>query len=643
VTTPKADPAGATGESPSGTYIYVRYSDDKQRPESCDDQERTVRRDFIKFGVDPTDAVVIKDEAVSGTKGNRAGFQRLRELIDQGKVRTLGVDDQSRLTRGDNAATFIQNLVYNGGRFISTREGIDTRVRGWKSHVKLKEVHHSLTIDDNTHRVRRGQEGRVVADESAGDFPYGIESYYLDANWAEQIARRGPKPKKGLRICDAQARWVRQVFEWFADGWTIGAIVRELTRLGVDRGNKAKPNGWHRAQVDRMLRNRKYIGEWKWGATTTLRNSEGKTRQVPAPADEVTVRHRPNLRIVPQDLWDRVQARLGELQGIYGQKEGQKRRGARKHWNTDGARTLLGGLLRCACGARLWHCSAMDRGYYACPEHKKGRCPVAARVPGEKAERAMFDFLTGLLAGWPAWLREVCDQTRAAVRRAVDEQQAGGGDDELRLGAVRKELENLVGRLGRDGFESRTVERRIVDLEQEEGRLEARLEARERSQGIRLPDDGWVRAELDRWVGDLASGGPAAAVVLRKAVGEVRFDSVVAAGKKRGYIRLRFRVKAWDMLVACMGAALPPSVVAGLPAGREGDGLSPEFTIDLGGPTNLDRWAPQIAEWRAAGVLWEEIVKRTGLDLSRVYVAWKRYVGATGGGPPLADPPEADL
>jgi hypothetical protein len=353
----------------------------------------------------------------------------------------------------------------------------------------------------------------------------------------------------------------------------------------------------------------------------------------------VEVRDRPPLRIIARDLWERAQARLTRLKDIYGQKAGQKRRGARRHWNTEGARTLLGGLLVCGCGARLWHCSAMGRGYYACPVHKKGLCPAAARVPGDKAERAMFEFLTGLLVGWPDWLLDVCDQTRAAVRRAVDEQQAGGDDDEVRLGAIRKELDNLIGQLGRDGFESRAVRKRINDLEQEEDRLAARLEAGERSQGIRPPDDAWVRAELDRWVGDLKRGGPAAAVVLRKAVGEIRFDSVVAPGKRRGFIRLRFRVKAWDMLVACTGAALPPSVVAGLPAGHEGDGLSPEFTIDLGEPTNLDRWAPQIAEWRTAKVPWAEIVARTGLDLNRAYVAWKRYAEATGNQPSDTDRP----
>ncbi|MBL8794790.1 MAG: hypothetical protein JNM56_12855, partial [Planctomycetia bacterium] len=66
-------------------------------------------------------------------------------------------------------------------------------------------LHNSHTIRELGHRVRRGQEGRVRVDGSAGDFPHGYESHYLDANSQAQRAARGPKPKKGVRICEAEA------------------------------------------------------------------------------------------------------------------------------------------------------------------------------------------------------------------------------------------------------------------------------------------------------------------------------------------------------------------------------------------------------------------------------------------------------
>jgi hypothetical protein len=117
--------SNADCESDSGKYIYARYSDDKQRPESCEDQIRTTRRGLPKYGVDPTDAIEIKDDAISGTKTSRTGFRRLLDLLREGKVKILAVDQQSRLTRGDNATTFIQDIVYAGGPFIATEQGLD--------------------------------------------------------------------------------------------------------------------------------------------------------------------------------------------------------------------------------------------------------------------------------------------------------------------------------------------------------------------------------------------------------------------------------------------------------------------------------------------------------------------------------------
>jgi len=74
-----------------------------------------------------------------------------------------------------------------------------------------------------------------------------------------------------------------------------------------------------------------------------------------------------------------------------------------------------------------------------------------------------------------------------------------------------------------------------------------------------------------------------------------------------------------------MGAALPAAV---RPPESADEDTSPEFTLDLGEPTAMDRWAPRIAAWRAAGVTWVDIVRLTGLDLNRVYLAHKRYTAA---------------
>lgn len=114
--------------------MYTRYSSDMQRNESCEDQERNVRLGLTRKAIDPANFEVLNDRAASGTKNDRVVFEQLLARIRRGEIRILAVDDQSRFSRADNAFSFIKDLVYSGGRFISTGEGIDTDEEGESDH-----------------------------------------------------------------------------------------------------------------------------------------------------------------------------------------------------------------------------------------------------------------------------------------------------------------------------------------------------------------------------------------------------------------------------------------------------------------------------------------------------------------------------
>ncbi|MCU0706602.1 MAG: recombinase family protein, partial [Fimbriiglobus sp.] len=362
--------------------IYCRYSSDMQRRESCGDQEREVRTGLARLGVPCEDAVVVRDEGESGTKADRAGFQEVRGMIRRGQVAVLAVYDQSRLTRGENALAVIRDLVFAGGRFVAVTEGIDTLRDGWEVLVQVKEIQHGQTVRTLQNGVRRGQRGRVLDDGSTGDFPYGFESYYLDPDWQAQLNRRGPKPKKGIRVCQAEAEWVRRVFAWFVGGKSIGWIARELTRLKVPKGHRASTPGWHPEQVRRMLANAKYVGRWVWGKMTTVRDSAGRKKQVAVAAGEAVVRDRPDLRVVAPDVWEKAAARLAALAATFGLKDRHKPRGPKPNPADVYPRSPLGGLLACgACGGRMHQAQSNGRRYYACAGAKRGLCGMSTQVP----------------------------------------------------------------------------------------------------------------------------------------------------------------------------------------------------------------------------------------------------------------------
>lgn len=611
--------------------IYCRYSSDMQRTDSCADQEREVRAGLARLGINANQAVVIRDEAESGTKVNREGFRRLCEMTARGEVAVVGVDTQSRLTRGEDAHAFIKDLVYHGGRFVATAENIDTEQTGWDVSVRVKELQNGLEISGLRHMVRRGQRGRVEADGSAGDFPYGFEAYYLDDDWQVQLARRGPKPKKGVRVLEDEAKWVRRVFAWFVDGRSINWIARELTRQKVPKGHRASTAGWHPQQVRRLLGNEKYIGKWVWGKTTTRRDSKGRKKQVAVPAGQEVIRDRRGLRVVAQDVWDRAAARLRDLADTFGLKAGQRPRGPKPNLADVYPRSPLGGLLTCGtCGARLHQHKTPARRYYACVGAKKGLCGMTTQVPAARAERELSEVVLDLLTGWPEWMREVYRRTCAAVRVAADRVPTERERDTRRAAELEKQVRNLVNALADGGLTSAAVGQRLREAEAEKAVVHARLAA---SAGldvaaVAMPDEGWVAGHLSAWAVQAADQtGPKSLV--RQALASLTVESVAAPGKKRGYPRLRFRIEAWNALTAALGDALPtplrPFLGAPPPTGEN----APEFVLDLGRPTKLDEWAQRIAEWRAAGVKWKEIVERTGLDLNRVYRAYERYTAAT--------------
>ena len=150
------------------TVIWTRFSSEMQRPASCVDQERKARQGLDAKDIDHSHAKVFRVEAESGTKTDGAQFDELMQMIQRGEIAVLAVDDQGRFTRSDLAFSMILDLVYNGGRFISVGEGIDTDEPGWELKVKVLALHHSTSNRELARRVRRGQEGRGRSQRNRG-------------------------------------------------------------------------------------------------------------------------------------------------------------------------------------------------------------------------------------------------------------------------------------------------------------------------------------------------------------------------------------------------------------------------------------------------------------------------------------------
>ena len=516
--------------------IYARYSSELQRAESIQDQERRCRDHLERMGIAHDHFELVKDEAISGTQDSRPGYDQLKELIQSGRLGKLVVTEQSRLTRGDNAKSMIKDII---------TEGIDMEKKGRQMLVGFSEIHHSRSNEDTAERVRGGQKGRVLdGDGSAGDYPYGYTSEYVDLEASLNYHGRGAKPRKRVVIHEPAATVVLEVFARFTAGESISSITRWLTK--VQHEIPRIGNGdWHHQHVRRILSNPKYIGTWPYGKTTTVRDSAGKKKQVPARADQkvVTV-ERAHLRIVEQSVWDKAQAKLAQLMKVYGMKAGGRRRGPAEYYRLLYPKTLLGGLIHCSqCGSRMitGGCGKVKR--MKCPTHRAGRCAMRAQVHYARAEADVLNLFEDVLLNYPGWLDAVVVQMRCSI-----EQMASTAPNELlaaqaQLAHVDQEIDNLVAAVA-SGVNSPSIRQRLFEQEQAKATLTMKVGDLQRVQAapLRFPDDQWIREQLEEFGGLLQSQLPQAAPVLRAMLGKVVAEEVKIPGKKRAYARLRFRI-----------------------------------------------------------------------------------------------------
>jgi hypothetical protein len=433
-----------------------------------------------------------------------------------------------------------------------------------------------------------------------------------------------------VRICESEAQWVRKAFNDFAhERKSIQWIARELTRLHVDKGRKSNSSGWHHQQVRRMLANAKYAGVWTWGKTTTRRNSQGKIKLVAVPPGKQVVRQRADLRIVDQATWDIAQRRLQELRDAFGMQPGQRPRGPKVHHTEIYPASLLGGLIYChACGARLW---VQGRDLYKvliCPNRAKGMCERAPRVPERKAEEAIITFVADLLKDSPGWLESATDAMQAALTEAAERAPSTLKEDERRLAETERKIGNVVDRLADGVTESPALRERLSLLEREATELRASINVQRRAQQgpIAMPDSSWVKQQL-RQLGALLHGETAnAAPLLRELLGRVTAESIVAPGKKRGFVRLHLHVREQLILRAAIAGAVPDSVARDALSNTE---VGHSYTLDLGKPTRFDAVAPEIVAMRSRGLTWEVIGQSTGVGTGNAFNIWKRAVNST--------------
>ena len=131
--------------------------------------------------------------------------------------------------------------------------------------------------------------------------------------------------------------------------------------------------GWNISTVSRILKNEKYIGNWNWRKSKTVRDPmTDKKKKVDRPEKDLIPIHRNDLVIIDRELWGEVQNRLNELKGTWPISNKKKKFYQQKSYVHTSPNHLFSGLMKChPCEEAIVLISGKGSGYYGCYTAKK--------------------------------------------------------------------------------------------------------------------------------------------------------------------------------------------------------------------------------------------------------------------------------
>lgn len=477
-------------QSPISSHIgiYARYSSDIQSPSSVDDQVRLCRGLIAdQFNGDPQ-ILVFKDAAISGATMERPGMTRLLAAAKVGRVGLVVAEGLDRLSRSlKDIAGIYETLSYYGVAIWTAHEGKVSEL-----HVGLKGTMNALYLKDMKDKIRRGQSARVAAGYAPSSCPYG---YRVVRGILDEKGRN----VNGVReINEDQADVVRRIFREFADGRLLPEIIEDL-----NHDNIPAPAGrlWKRTALagspkkrEGILLNEVYIGNLVYNRTRIVRDpATGKRCYVANPEEDWTRTHLPELRIVDDALWERVQALYRRRRTERAVKAATRKKPTPRILDCHNQHALTGWVKCGWCGGQK---SLGNDSRYVCSTNRYAKkCKNSRGTKETVLMEKTFQALRDLIRNGP----EFRSQFIQAFAREIQANEKLQGEADH----IKARIDRLMAVVER-GVDTEHVTKRILALQDELDQVRANLRADTLPS---LPNEMAIRAILLRAVGAIESSG----------------------------------------------------------------------------------------------------------------------------------------
>lgn len=402
--------------------IYARYSSDNQREESIAGQLRECQAYAEKYGI--TILTTYIDRALSAKTDNRPEFQRMVKDSEKGLFDMVLVWKLDRFARNRfDSAHYKAILRKNGVKVVSATEAIAEDSTGILLESLLEGYAEYYSAELSEKVIRGLTENALQCKYNGGALPLG---YTIDQ-------------EQHFQLDTLTAPFVIKAFELYAQGATIMQVVHFLNAHHV-KSARGKPMGID--SVKRLLKNRRYLGEYRY-------------------RDVVTIGGIP--QIVSQELFERVQEQL------------KKNKKAPARAKAKEERYLLTTKLFCGyCGAFMCGESGTSQNkvvhhYYKCVTAKNKKACHKKTVKKDWIESLVINHILTILYN-DTMIDAITDKILAYEKR-----------ENITLPLLKKELgqvhtgiENLLRAMEKGIFTSSTKSR-LEQLEENKQSLEIRI------------------------------------------------------------------------------------------------------------------------------------------------------------------------
>ncbi|MCL4677729.1 MAG: recombinase family protein [Alphaproteobacteria bacterium] len=433
--------------------LYARYSSDLQSDHSIEDQLRLCTERAKEEGWQIVECY--SDAGLSGASLMRPGIQALIRDALSGQFDIVLAEALDRLSRDqEDIAGVYKRMQFAGVDMVTLSEGEISTL-----HIGLKGTMNAMFLKDLADKTRRGLRGRVEHGKSGGGIAYGYDV-------VKRFDAQGQALRGDRTINAAQAAVVVRIFEDYAQkNLSPKAIAAQLNREGIKcpsgkAWGQSTING-NRRRGTGILNNELYVGQLVWNRQRFIKDPATGRRVTRLNDESALIRQElPELRIIPQELWDAAKARQKALDAK-----------APGLWARNRPRYLLSGLVKCGvCGggyAKInsthYGCAASkNKGEAVCGNRKTiAREVLEAKVLSALQTHLMRDDLVELF----------CKEYTAHLNRLRAAQDGALAETRTERDRLQKARANVLQAI-RDGIAANLVkdelERIAADLEKVE-------------------------------------------------------------------------------------------------------------------------------------------------------------------------------